>query len=84
MAWLAWYDIDRPVIPIDLLPKRLGRRLQCLAALVPVADAAVIVNNFVQAMAYVWGQSGTDKTPLFNRWAVQYHRHALRTEAHLA
>jgi hypothetical protein len=29
----------------------------------------VIVDNFVQAMAYVWGESGTDRTPLFARWA---------------
>jgi len=27
------------------------------------------VDNFTDAMAYVWGQGGTDKTPLFARWA---------------
>jgi hypothetical protein len=31
------------------------------------ADPAVIVDNFIQAMAYVWGVDGTDRTPLFNR-----------------
>ena len=32
-------------------------------------DPAVVVADFVQAMAHVWGESGTDQTPLFARWA---------------
>ena len=32
-----------------------------------VADPSVVVSNFVQAMAYVWGADGTDETPLFAR-----------------
>ena len=35
----------------------------------PEADPAVIVGNFVEAMAYVWGQTGPNETPLFARWA---------------
>ena len=70
MAWLAWHQphLKRPVIPIDLRRKDwvIGYNVLRPRA---VADPAVIVSNFVQAMAYVWGQSGTEATPLFNRWA---------------
>jgi hypothetical protein len=68
MRWLAWREIDRPIIPIDL------RRDDWIVAYNvlrerPHSDPAVIVSNFVQAMAYVWGASDTKKTPLFARWA---------------
>ena len=70
MRWLAWHPIlhDRPVIPIDL------RRDDWVVAYNLLrqrkeADPQVIIDEFVQAMAYVWGESGTDKTPLFARWA---------------
>jgi hypothetical protein len=33
-------------------------------------NSAVIVDNIVEAMAHVWGQAGTDATPLFARWAA--------------
>lgn len=33
------------------------------------ADPAVLVDNLTDVMAYVWGQGGTDQTPLFARWA---------------
>lgn len=71
MSWLAWHQPlleDRPVIPIDLRRKDWVIGYNVLRPR-SVADPAVIVNNFVQAMAYVWGQSGTEATPLFNRWA---------------
>lgn len=67
MNWLAWHNIDRPVIPIDLRQddwvvsyNLLRERKQ--------ADPAVLVDNITDAMAYVWGQGGTDQTPLFARW----------------
>jgi DNA helicase HerA-like ATPase len=68
-AWLAETRLDRPVIPIDLrhgdhiLSYNLLRRRTA-------AEPSVIVDNLVEAMAYVWGASGTDQTPLFARWAA--------------
>lgn len=67
MRWLAWHNIQRPVIPIDLrrddwiVSYNLLRQRK--------ADPAVLVDNITDAMAYVWGQGGTDQTPLFARWA---------------
>ena len=64
--WLAWHNIDRPVIPIDLrqddwvVSYNLLRQRE--------ADPAVLVDNITDAMAYVWGASGTNQTPLFARW----------------
>lgn len=52
IRWLAWHEIDRPVIPIDL---RQDDRVIAYNVLRqrPQCDPAVLVNNFVQAMAYV-------------------------------
>ena len=67
IRWLAWRGIDRPVIPIDLrqddwiISYNLLRQRE--------ADPAVLVDNITDAMAYVWGQGGTNQTPLFARWA---------------
>lgn len=69
VAWLAEMGMDRPVIPIDLrrddhtLSYNLLRKRE-------VAEPSVIVDNLVEAMAFVWGASGTDQTPLFARWAA--------------
>lgn len=68
MAWLAHHDLKRPVIPIELrrddwivsynaLRRRKG------------ADSAVVVSNFIRALSHVWGEGGTDRTPLFARLA---------------
>jgi len=70
MEWLAWNDriLDVPVIPIDLrqddwiVSYNLLRQRE-------TADPAVLVDNLTDAMAYVWGQGGTNQTPLFARWA---------------
>jgi len=67
MQWMAWNNIKRPIIPIDLrrddwiVSYNLLRQRK--------ADPAVLVDNITDAMAYVWGQGGTDQTPLFARWA---------------
>ncbi len=69
-SWLAWnvQGIDAPIVPIDLRQEdwvvsyNLLRQRQS-------ADPAVLVDNITDAMAYVWGQGGTDQTPLFARWA---------------
>jgi hypothetical protein len=68
VRWLSSRDIDRPVILVDLRQDEWVVGYNMLRHR-PETDPAVIVNNFVQAMAYVWGQSGTDETPLFARWA---------------
>ncbi len=68
--WLAWNQkyIDAPIIPIDLrrddwiVSYNLLRQRD-------TADPAVLVDNITDAMAYVWGQGGTNQTPLFARWA---------------
>jgi len=67
MAWLARHGLKRPVIPIDLrrddwiISYNLLRR--------QVTSSSVVVSNFVTALAHVWGEGGTDRTPLFARWA---------------
>src|SRR5882762_4933193 len=67
IQWLAWHEIDRPIIPIDLrqddwvVSYNLLRQRKNL-------DPAVLIDNITDAMAYVWGQGGTDQTPLFARW----------------
>lgn len=68
VAWLAWNNLDRPIIPIDL------RRDDWVVSYNPlrrraVANPAVVIDQLLDAMSYVWGQTGTDATPLFARWA---------------
>jgi hypothetical protein len=68
MNWMALTELDRPVIPIDL------RRDDWVVAYNLLrkrrnANAAVIVDNMVQAMVHVWGAGNTDQTPRFARWA---------------
>src|SRR5882762_4094018 len=65
--WLAWRDMDRPVIPIDLRQDDWVISYNLLRQ--RTADPAVLVDNLTDAMAYVWGQGGTNQTPLFARWA---------------
>jgi hypothetical protein len=68
MGWMAWHGIERPVIPIDLRRDDWIISYNVLRQRARL-DPAVLVDNLTDAMAYVWGQSGTDKTPLFARWA---------------
>lgn len=68
MNWLSWHGVDVPIIPIDL------RQADWTVAYNPLrpratADPNVIVGQFVDSIAYVWGASGTDATPRFARWA---------------
>jgi hypothetical protein len=71
MQWLAWEPHafrELPIVPIDLrrddwiVSYNLLRQRE-------LADPAVLVDNLTDAMAYVWGQGGTNQTPLFARWA---------------
>ena len=67
MRWLAWRNIDRPIVPIDLRQDDWVVSYNLLRQR-KHADPAVLVDNITDAMAYVWGQGGTNQTPLFARW----------------
>lgn len=67
-GWLASTNLQRPIIPIDMRDSDwvvaynvLRHRAQ--------GNPSVVIDNLVQAMAHVWGETGTDQTPLFARWA---------------
>lgn len=68
MAWLAYKGLERPVIPIDLrrddwiVSYNVLRRRK-------TANPAVVIASIIDAMAHIWGDSDTDRTPLFARWA---------------
>ncbi len=71
--WIAWNEPllkDVPIVPIDLRQKdwTIGYNVMRPRT---VADPSVVINNFVQAMAYVWGADGTQGTPLFARLAKE-------------
>ena len=66
VEWLAWNNIDRPIIPIDL--RRDDWIVSYNLLRQRTADPAVLVDNITDAMAYVWGLGGTNQTPLFARW----------------
>jgi hypothetical protein len=68
IQWLAWHKIDRPVIPIDLRQDDWIVSYNLLRQRKDI-DPSVLIDNITDAMAYVWGQGGTDQTPLFARWA---------------
>jgi len=71
--WIAWnetYLKDVPIVPIDLRQNDWTIAYNVLRPRA-VADPSVVVNNFVQAMAYVWGADGTQTTPLFGRLAKE-------------
>ena len=67
IEWMAWHKIERPLIPIDLRQDSWVVSYNLLRQ--RPADPAVLVDNITDAMAYVWGQGGTNQTPLFARWA---------------
>ena len=71
--WTAWnerYLKDVPIVPIDLRQNdwTIGYNVMRPRT---VADPSVVISNFVQAMAYVWGADGTQGTPLFARLAKE-------------
>ena len=71
--WVAWNQNlfkDVPIVPIDLRQKdwTIGYNVMRPRA---VAEPSVVIHNFVQAMAYVWGADGTQSTPLFARLAKE-------------
>jgi len=70
IQWLAWNQdiLNVPIIPIDLRQDDWVVSYNLLRHRT-LADPAVLVDNITDAMAYVWGQGGTNQTPLFARWA---------------
>lgn len=67
--WIAWNEPHLkqvPIVPIDLRQTDWTVAYNVMRPRA-TADPSVIVSNFVQAMAYVWGVDGTDRTPLFAR-----------------
>lgn len=89
--WIAWEDPflkNVPVVPIDLRQTDWTVGYNVMRPRTK-ADPAVIVNNFVQAMSYVWGVDGTDRTPLFARigsnvlWTLYENEMTLLESEHL-
>ncbi len=71
-----------PIVPIDLRQTDWTVGYNVIRPRTQ-ADTAVIVDNFLQAMAYVWGVDGTNQTPLFARvastilWTLYEGKHTL-------
>src|SRR5580658_6609212 len=88
MNWMAWNQIDRPIIPIDLRRSDWTVGYNVMRPR-PKADTSVIVSNFIQAMSYVWGVDGTAQTPLFARvgsnvlWTLYENQMTLLDTEHL-
>lgn len=71
--WIAWNEPDLkgvPIIPIDMRQSDWTIGYNVLRPRT-LSDPSVIISNFVQAMAYVWGADGTQGTPLFARIAKE-------------
>lgn len=69
IKWLAFNPElakNVPIIPIDLRQKDWTIAYNVLRSRI-IADPSVIIQNFVQAMSYVWGADGIGQTPLFGR-----------------
>ncbi|MEM6822452.1 MAG: DUF87 domain-containing protein [Verrucomicrobiota bacterium] len=70
VCWMAFHNLKRPLILIDLSNPDWVTGYNVLRRRTSQNDdEEVIVQNFIQAMAHVWGELGTDKTPLFAKWA---------------
>jgi hypothetical protein len=71
MHWLTRnsHIYKRPVIPIDLRRDDWVVAYNLLRERERVAPS-VVTDNLVDALAYVWGASGTDQTPLLARIAT--------------
>ncbi len=69
LNWIVWNEPHLkkvPIVPIDLRQTDWTVAYNVMRPRL-TADPAVIISNFVQAMSYVWGVDGTDRTPLFAR-----------------
>ncbi len=69
MAWIAANRLFHlPIVPIDF--RRRDQIVSYNVLRQRSAEPSVIIDNFVRAMAHVWGQAGTSETPLLERWAL--------------
>jgi hypothetical protein len=70
MDWLSRKATvaERPVIPIDFRRKDVVVSYNPLRHR-PGVESSVVVNNFVSAVAHVWGDDSVERTPLFARYA---------------
>jgi len=91
LNWIAWNEASLkgvPIVPIDLRQTDWTVAYNVMRPRTK-ADPSVIVDNFIQAMAYVWGETGTERTPLFNRigknvlWALYENQSTLLEVEHL-
>jgi hypothetical protein len=79
LSWIAANGLHHlPIVPIDL--RRSDRIISYNVLRRRIADPAVIIDSFVKAIANVFGQPGTDQTPLLERWLTNilyllYHQH---------
>lgn len=67
MSWMAFNQLDRDLVPIDLRRDDWVIAYNLLRAR-PKADPAVVVDAIVDAVTHVWGASDTDATPRLARW----------------
>lgn len=73
LAWATRYQLNRPIVPIDL--RRNGWVVGYnLLRERPGADPAVIVDQIVEAIGHVWGQSEFSETPLLREWLTNIIR----------
>ncbi len=70
MDWAATrpFHIERPIVPIDFRRKDYSISYNPLRER-PDAEASVVVNDFVSAIAHVWGDDSIERTPSFARYA---------------
>jgi hypothetical protein len=89
--WITWNaDLLKgiPLVPIDLRQTDWTVAYNVMRSRA-VAEPSVVVDSFIQAMAYVWGEDGTGATPLFNRigknclWAIYENKSTLIEIEHL-
>ena len=74
MGWLARADATHlPIIPIDLRQDDWVISYNALRRR-EVSNGSVVIDNFVQAIAHVWKDADTDRTPRFARWATNVLR----------
>ena len=77
MCWVAANRLTHlPIIPIDF--RRQDQIISYNVLRRAESEPSVIIDNVVQVIARVFGQGGTDLTPLFERWASN-SLHALYT-----
>mgnify|MGYP001968179505 CR=1 FL=1 len=86
LKWIAYYDLKRPLVLINLSDPDWVIGYNVLRRRKGLDDDSVLVKAFIQAMAHVWGESGTNNTPLFAKWAdtifrTLYHSNSTLVES---